>query len=136
MTVAAVNSSVPASGAASSSTAATAASSMVNYNDFLTILMAELKNQDPTQPSDPAQMVSQLASFSQVEQQVNTNSKLDSLLSSMAITQAGSLIGHTVTSSDGSQSGTVASVNVTSSGSVAVLNSGSQIPLNGGITIS
>jgi flagellar basal-body rod modification protein FlgD len=135
MTVAAVNPSATASGAASSSNAATSAS-MVNYNDFLTILMAELKNQDPTQPSDPAQMVSQLASFSQVEQQVNTNSKLDTLLSSMAIAQAGSLIGHTVTSSDGTQSGTVTSVNITSTGSVAVLDSGKTLPLSAGISVS
>jgi flagellar basal-body rod modification protein FlgD len=135
MTVAAVNSSATASGAAPASSAASSAS-MVNYNDFLTILMAELKNQDPTQPSDPAQMVSQLASFSQVEQQVNTNSKLDSLLSSMAIAQAGSLIGHTVTSADGTTSGTVASVNITSAGSVAVLTTGAQLPLGSGVSVS
>jgi flagellar hook assembly protein FlgD len=47
MTVAAVNSSATASGAAPASNAASSAS-MVNYNDFLTILMAEPKNQDPT----------------------------------------------------------------------------------------
>ena len=36
--------------------------------------MAEMKNQDPTQPMDPSQMVSQLATVSEVGQAVQTNS--------------------------------------------------------------
>ncbi len=54
-----------ASPSAQSSTASSATNSL-NYNDFLTLLMAEMKNQDPTQPMDPAQMVSQLATVSEV----------------------------------------------------------------------
>ena len=44
-----------------SAASATAATQSLSYNDFLTLLMAEMKNQDPTQPMDPSQMVSQLA---------------------------------------------------------------------------
>ena len=86
---------------ASATTAAAASSATVNYNQFLQLMVAELKNQDPTSPTDPTQFLSQLASFSSVEQQLNTNTKLDSMLTSQALTQADASIGHTVTSSDG-----------------------------------
>ena len=33
--------------------AATTATNTLSYNDFLTLLIAEMKNQDPTQPMDP-----------------------------------------------------------------------------------
>ena len=124
-------------GAASGVTpAASTPAPTVDYSNFLTILTAELKNQDPTQPSDPAQMISQLASFSQVEQQVNSNAKLDALLSSLQIAQAGNLIGHTLTSADGSSSGSVTAVKIVSGGSVAVLANGKEVPLGPGISIS
>ena len=55
-----------------------------------------MKNQDPTKPTDPAQFVAQLASFSSVEQAIKTNSKLDSLMTSMALSQAEGIIGRTV----------------------------------------
>ena len=79
-----------------------AQSATVNYNQFLQLLVAELQNQDPTSPTDPTQYMSQLASFSSVEQQIQTNSKLDNMLTSSALTQAESMIGQTITSPDGS----------------------------------
>ena len=69
-----------------------------------------MKNQDPTSPSDPTQYLSQLASFSNVEQAVQTNSKLDTMLTTSSLTQAEGVIGKTVTSGDGSVSGQVVSV--------------------------
>ena len=56
--------------------------------------------------------MSQLASFSQVEQQIQTNSKLDTMLTSPSLSQAELMIGQTMTSADGSTSGTVTSVNL------------------------
>ena len=52
--------------ASTASSGASAATQSLSYNDFLTLLMAEMKNQDPTQPMDPSQMVSQLATVSEV----------------------------------------------------------------------
>jgi flagellar basal-body rod modification protein FlgD len=129
------------SGTTASSTASTASSSSsatptVDYNQFLQLLIAEMKNQDPTSPMDPTQSVSQLASFSQVEQQVQTNSKLDAMMTSAALSQADSVIGHTITSADGSVSGKVTSVAVTSSGATATLASGKTVSLASGVTIS
>jgi flagellar basal-body rod modification protein FlgD len=85
---------------------------------------------------DPTAQLTQLASFSAVEQQVQTNSTLTSLLNNQAISQAEASIGHTVTSSDGTVSGTISSVTVNSSGSTATLSNGKTITLGSGVTIS
>src|SRR5665213_3504087 len=121
--------------ASSSAAAANAAAATVNYNQFLQLLIAEMKDQDPTQPMDPTQSIAQLASFSQVEQQLQTNSKLDSLLTSSALAQADAVIGHTLTTADGQSSGQVMSVTVNSSGTTATLNDGPQVPITTGVTI-
>jgi flagellar basal-body rod modification protein FlgD len=117
-------------------TAAKTAAGSMDYNAFLKLLIAQLKNQDPTKPMDSTQFVAQLATFSQVEQSINANSKLDSLLTSSALSLADSVIGHTVTSADGETSGVVASVRITSEGPVATLVGGDEVSLASGISIS
>ncbi|MCC6470818.1 MAG: flagellar hook assembly protein FlgD [Alphaproteobacteria bacterium] len=52
-----------------------------NFDQFLTLLTTQLKNQDPLSPMDSAQFTQQLVSFAGVEQQINTNKNLESLLS-------------------------------------------------------
>jgi flagellar basal-body rod modification protein FlgD len=62
-------------------TAATATSSLTsNFNTFLTLLTTQLQNQDPLSPMDTNQFTNQLVEFSQVEQQINTNSNLQQLI--------------------------------------------------------
>lgn len=51
-----------------------------NISDFLKLLTTQLKNQDPTAPTDTNQFTQQLIGFSQVEQTLNTNTKLDKLV--------------------------------------------------------
>jgi len=46
----------------------------------LRLLTTQLQNQDPSKPLDSTEFVAQLASFSAVEQQINTNTKLDQLI--------------------------------------------------------
>jgi flagellar basal-body rod modification protein FlgD len=111
-------------------------SSAGDFNTFLQLLVTELKNQDPNKPMDPTQTVTQLATFSSVEQAVKTNTLLASLNSNAGLSQAGSLIGHTVTSSDGSLTGVVKSIQVTDTGLVATLADGKQILIGSGVTIS
>jgi flagellar basal-body rod modification protein FlgD len=134
MTVSAVSSALPLSSTASSSSSNSSSSTpTVDYTQFLQLLVAELQNQDPTAPTDPTQYMSQLASFSTVEQQVQTNSTLDALLSA----QASNIIGKTVTSADGKTSGKVASVELsTGGGAIAILTTGSQVTLGPGVTVS
>ena len=64
------------------SSASAAASS--DFETFLTLLTAQLRNQDPLSPLDSTQFVEQLASFSAVEQQIETNSLLKDLTSSLS----------------------------------------------------
>jgi flagellar basal-body rod modification protein FlgD len=51
-----------------------------NFSTFLTMLMTQLKNQDPTSPLDSSQFTSELVQFSSVEQQINTNTNLTQLI--------------------------------------------------------
>ncbi|MGE3066589.1 MAG: flagellar hook assembly protein FlgD [Hyphomicrobiaceae bacterium] len=120
----------------STTTSSTSGSNVADYNAFLKLLVAQLKNQDPTKPIDSTQYLSQLASFSAVEQQTQTNSKLDALMTASALQQADGVIGRTITSSDGTVSGIVASVKIASSGAVAVLQNGTEVPLAAGVVIS
>ncbi|MCX8500584.1 MAG: flagellar biosynthesis protein FlgD [Alphaproteobacteria bacterium] len=59
-----------------------------NFNQFLSLLTTQMKNQDPLKPMDTAQFTSQLVQYSQVEQQINTNSTLNSILSQLQSNQA------------------------------------------------
>jgi flagellar basal-body rod modification protein FlgD len=105
----------------------------VNYNQFLQLLVAELQHQDPTSPTDPTQYMSQLASFSTVEQQVQTNSTLDALLSA----QASTIIGKSVTSAHGNTSGIVVSVELSAGGgAIATLKDGSTVTLGPGVIVA
>jgi flagellar basal-body rod modification protein FlgD len=107
----------------------------VDYQSFLKLLIAEMKNHDPTKPMDSTQYVAQLATFSQVEQSVQTNTKLDQIMQSSALSQADALIGRSITSADGKTSGTVASVRLASSGLIAVLQNGTQVAVGPGVSV-
>ena len=92
-----------ASSTGSSAPASTGSSALTslsnNFNTFLQMLMTQLKNQDPTSPMDSNQFTTELVQFSSVEQQINTNTSLTSLIQ---LTQAGqimnssSMVGKTV----------------------------------------
>ena len=114
----------------------TAKSASLDYTAFLRLLIAQMQNQDPTNPTDPAQWMGQIASFSNVEQAIQTNAKLDSLMTSMALSQVDGLIGRTLTSEDGSVNGVVKSVRIVSGGTVAVLENGDQVLMGAGLKIS
>lgn len=51
----------------------------INANDFLTLLVSELKNQDPTQPQDPAQYVQQLVGVNSLQQLIGIHQDLDTV---------------------------------------------------------
>src|ERR1700724_4418740 len=52
-----------------------------NFSTFLTLLTTQLKNQDPTSPMDSNQFTQQLVMYSQVEQQIDSNTNLKTLIS-------------------------------------------------------
>src|SRR5271157_4316414 len=51
-----------------------------NFQDFLKMLTTQLQNQDPTSPMDTNSFTTELVQFSEVEQQINTNSSLQTLI--------------------------------------------------------
>jgi len=61
-----------------------------DFNTFLTLLTTQLKNQDPTNAMDPNEMTQQLVQFAGVEQQLRTNTNLESLIS---VQQGSQLVG-------------------------------------------
>jgi flagellar basal-body rod modification protein FlgD len=112
------------------------AKTSVDYESFLKLLIAQMKNQDPTSPMESTEYVAQIATFSQVEQSVQMNQKLDQMLSASSLSQAASLIGHTVTSADEKQSGIVKEVKLAATGLVAVTTTGVEIAMTSGVKVS
>ncbi|MEJ2646181.1 MAG: flagellar hook assembly protein FlgD [Gammaproteobacteria bacterium] len=71
----------------------------LGQSDFLNLMIAQLKNQDPTKPLDSNQMISQMAQFSQVtgiQQLQQSFATLSKSLSSNQALQASNLVGHQV----------------------------------------
>lgn len=64
-----------------SSTSSASQTLSADMNTFLTLLTTQLKYQDPLDPMDTAEFTNQLVQYSSVEQAIQTNSKLDSLIS-------------------------------------------------------
>jgi flagellar basal-body rod modification protein FlgD len=110
-------------------------SATLNYESFLKLLVAQMKNQDPTEPMDATQQMAQLATFSQVEQTIKTNKNLESMLQRTSLQEANSVIGRTVTSNDGTISGVVKEVTLYNDGIVAMLDSGKKIVIGPGVTV-
>ncbi len=108
----------------------------VNYDDFLQLLIAQLKNQDPTDPVDASEQLAQLASFSQVEQAIETNQKLDALLAGSNVTQAANYIGKYIESADGSVKGIISSVKIYTDGLIATTSDGGKILVQPGIVLT
>ncbi|KRD64460.1 MULTISPECIES: flagellar hook assembly protein FlgD [Sinorhizobium/Ensifer group] len=112
-----------------------AAKASLNYESFLKLLVAQMKNQDPTQPMDATQQIAQLATFSQVEQTIKTNKNLESLLQRTSLSEADAVIGRTVTSEDGKTTGVVKEVKLYSDGIIAVLDSGKELVIGPGVKV-
>ncbi len=92
----------------------------VDPNQFLTLLTTELQHQDPTQPQDPTQSVTQLAQFSALQYQQQLASSFSNFQSTFGVMQAASLIGKqatvvetsTSTGNSSTVTGTVSSISV------------------------
>lgn len=96
--------SISGSSGSSSATSSAGANSLgsmsTNFNSFLNLLMTQLKNQDPTSPLDSNQFTTELVQFSQVQQQISTNSSLGQLIQLTQagdLTQASGMLGSSVT---------------------------------------
>jgi flagellar basal-body rod modification protein FlgD len=124
-----MSTSVPATGTtnptATTNTTATNSSSSslpITQNQFLQMLMTELQNQNPMNPnsSDPMSFVTELAQFTSVEQETDTAQSTATLASGQNTASAIALLGHAVSYTDqttgATDTGTVQSVEISSSG--------------------
>jgi len=103
------------SSAASSSSSSNSSSSLASQSTFLQLLVAQLQNQDPTQPVDGTTFVTQLATFTDVEQNLGTRQDLD------AVSQK--YLGTTTPPSDSTSSTGGGADSSSSSGTSALANS-------------
>ena len=94
---------------------ATSNAASVDQDQFLTLLVNELQNQDPTAPVDQTQTLSQLAQFSQLQETTTLNQTLTANQGFTNVAQSATLIGKTVStasSTDAGISGVVSSVSL------------------------
>lgn len=100
-------------GSASASTPA----NPLGENAFLTLMMTQLQDQDPLNPSDPTQYLSELAQMTSVEQETQTAQSVAESTQAQAASSAVSLLGHTITyidSNGNQQTGVVQAVSFSS----------------------
>jgi flagellar basal-body rod modification protein FlgD len=89
-----VSGTTPLPAGSSSSSAASSANSLAsqqiagNFQSFLTLLTTQLQNQNPLDPLDTNQFTQQLVEFAGVQQQLNTNDSLSTLVSLQQTTQS------------------------------------------------
>lgn len=105
MTTVAPVTATPTSPTTSSSSSGNALNQLSgNFDTFLQLLTTQLQNQDPTSPMDTNQFTQQLVEYSQVEQQISTNSNLQTLINlqqGQSTSNAVSYLGKTVTLTNG-----------------------------------
>ena len=138
---------------ASSSTATTAAGTSMqslagNFDTFLQLLTTQLQNQDPLSPLDTNQFTQELVEFASVEQQVNTNTNLQTLITLQQTTEATSamqFLGTTVTANGNTATlsnatGSPATWSINSAGpataNITITNSSGQTAFTGTATLN
>ncbi|RFC63003.1 flagellar hook assembly protein FlgD [Fulvimarina endophytica] len=136
MSVAPTSGAGAAQSSAQQSQLAKSAKADLNYDAFLKLLVTQMKNQDPLKPAESTEYIAQFATFANVEQSIQTNNRLESLMTVSALTQADALIGRTLSSSDGSLSGTVASIRAVGGGIQATLEGGKTVMLGDGVSVA
>lgn len=112
-------SSVNGSTTSSSSVPSAPASTGLGTNDFLKLLVAQLKNQNPMNPTSGTEFLAQTAQFTVVEKLTEMNKQYSDLISSQRAVEATSFIGHSVAYVDdqgNSVVGLVSSVSFAASG--------------------
>jgi flagellar basal-body rod modification protein FlgD len=72
--------------------------STISANDFLTLLVTEMKNQDPTANTDPNEYINQLVQVNSLEQLIDINQNLSTALGDSGTVSGGSITGHGMSS--------------------------------------
>jgi len=121
---------LPAGSSSSASSANSLATQQIagNFQSFLTLLTTQLQNQNPLDPLDTNQFTQQLVEFAGVQQQLNTNSSLSTLVSLQQTAQSTQALGF------------VGKTAVVTGNSAALTNSSAtwelNVPSNSNVTLS
>jgi flagellar basal-body rod modification protein FlgD len=112
---------VTPTGGSTATPVASGSNSALGKDQFLQLMMAELKNQNPMDASsnDPTKYITELAQFTSLEQQTNTAQSAAQSATSQRTSAAVALLGHSVgylDSSGNAGSGVVQKVDITSAG--------------------
>lgn len=96
---------MPTSAIGQTASTATGGSSINRFaemssEEFLEVLMTELQNQDPLNPSDSTKVLEQLSSIRNIESQIKLNDQIEALVSQNQFAAAGGLIGKLVAGLD------------------------------------
>ena len=127
------------SGAGSTTTQSSSTTGLAGLTtaDFLNLFITQLQNQDPLNPTNSNDFLTQTAEFSQVQGITQLNQNVSQLLSSQQLTQAAGLIGQTVTyqpSTGSPQSGQVSAVSLANGQAQLTIGSAS-VPLSQVVSI-
>lgn len=128
----------PTSSSAAAASAAAASSSTdtsngLGPNAFLQLLVAQMKYQDPSSPTDPTAFMTQLAQFTEVQNLQTISTTMNSALSWQQTVAGEGMLGKTITGSDASgnaATGVVSAVSPTSTGALLTLASGTQVDVS------
>jgi flagellar basal-body rod modification protein FlgD len=127
------------SSTASSTASVNGAGGAMGEQQFLTLLVAQLKNQDPMKPMDNTAFVSQLAQFSALQQEQANGATQTSLLTNDQTARAEGMVGRTVgysaTAGGATTNDLVMGATNTSSGVQLLMQSGASIPLSSITTV-
>ncbi|MGM0919705.1 MAG: flagellar hook assembly protein FlgD [Bacillota bacterium] len=106
--------------------------SSLGKDDFLKILIAQLQNQDPLNPMEDKEFISQMASFSSLEQMTNMSSQLSDFIQLQVndgILKYSEMIGKQVEweSSEGKSSGIVKSIKQSGADIILEMQDGQEV---------
>ena len=133
----------PTTSATSNSNTSTDTATNANLNltptDFLKMMVTQLQNQDPLNPTSSSDLLAQMSQIGQLQSTTSLQSSLTSFGLQTSISSASSMIGKTVQGLDSNSntvSGTVTSVQVASGNVSLSLDSGTTLPLSSVTSIS
>ncbi|HMD45948.1 MAG TPA: flagellar hook capping FlgD N-terminal domain-containing protein [Acidimicrobiales bacterium] len=138
MTIASVQSTDPTTATTAAGASSGSVSQLGNPQLFLQLLIAELKNQDPTNPTDPSSILQQTSELSQMEAVQSMTTALKGEQTATQASEAAGLIGKQVTATvNGSTvTGSVADVQLDASGAPTLDLGSVQVPLSAVTQIS
>ena len=122
-----------------SSSSSTSSNLSLTPSDFINLMVTQLQNQDPTNPTSSTDLLTQMSEIGQLQSSNTLQTTLASLTLQTQIGSAGNLIGKSVTGTDDNQnpvSGTVNSVKVQNNTVYLQLDSGGSLQLGNVSNIS